>query len=103
MFKAIAIATAAIAVVTIASVGQIAVSTPAAAQSYSSGYDDGEAPPPHRTSRRTPRMPAPGYEGFDGPFNYCTYKRLPNVRCTTNEDGESHCRTASWRLEQNCY
>lgn len=102
MFKTITIATAAIAVVTIASVGQIAISKPAGAQSYSSGYDD-DAPSPRRTSRRTPRMPAPGFEGFDGPFTYCTYKRLPNVRCTTNDVGESRCRTASWRLEQTCY
>lgn len=46
--------------------------------------------------------PMHGYEGHVHPGRYCSYKRLPNRKCTPTANGES-CRIVGWTLEQNCY
>jgi len=57
-----------------------------------------------RYSRRSrSRMPAPGYEGFDGPGVYCSYRREPWRKCFNNRYGEYQCRTVGWRRIQYCY
>lgn len=57
-----------------------------------------------RYSRRSRSgMPAPGYEGFDGPGVYCSYRREPWRKCFNNRYGEYQCRTVGWRRIQYCY
>lgn len=57
-----------------------------------------------RYARRSrPRMPAPGYEGFDGPGTYCTYRREPWRKCHNNQYGEYQCRIVGWRRIESCY
>ena len=101
MFKVITIATAALAIAAFASIGQVAISHPAGAQGYGNGYNDDR--PSRGSYRRRNGLSAPGYEGFEGIDNYCTYKRVPNVRCTTNGYGESICRNDGFRTQQYCY
>jgi hypothetical protein len=48
------------------------------------------------------RRPERGYEGWVAPGYYCSYKRYPNRKCSTNASGRKRCRIVSWRLEQTC-
>jgi hypothetical protein len=46
--------------------------------------------------------PTRGYEGWVAPGYYCSYKRYPNRKCSTDAGGRERCRIVSWRLEQTC-
>lgn len=48
------------------------------------------------------RGPKRGYEGWVAPGYYCSYKRYPNRKCSTDARGRKRCRIVSWRLEQTC-
>lgn len=48
------------------------------------------------------RRPERGYEGWVAPGYYCSYKRYPNRKCSTDARGRQRCRIVSWRLEQTC-
>lgn len=100
MKKTAIFAIAAIAAIGSVGAGQIATSGIAKAQYNDEREDDGGG----RYSRgRTPPMPAPGFEGFDGIDNYCTFRREPYRKCFNNKYGEQQCRTVGWRVIQNCY
>jgi hypothetical protein len=47
-------------------------------------------------------QPMSGYEGQAGNY-YCSYQRLPNRVCTTDQSGNERCKIVSWTLRQHCY
>lgn len=47
-------------------------------------------------------QPMSGYEGKAGNY-YCSYQRLPNRVCTTDSNGNEHCKIKGWTLRQHCY
>ena len=81
----------------------VAVST--LAGHASAQYVSDESDRSYSYGRSTPRMPAPGFEGFigDGNNTYCSYRREPYRKCFNNRYGEEVCKTVGWRRIEHCY
>jgi len=99
MTKRTAMLAIAIAAMGVVGAGQIVTSGVAKAQYYS---DQGESSSSY-SQGRTPPMPRPGFEGFDGPNTYCSFRREPDRRCYNDRNGEQQCQTVGWRMIQYCY